>query len=64
MKIVVINGTEVRGCTYNIKETFLDELRKEMKLKSFICQKIYRSFVAVVKSAFLKVRRNVLMQNM
>ncbi len=27
MKIVVINGTEVKGCTYKIKESFLEELR-------------------------------------
>lgn len=27
MKCVVINGTEQRGCTYNLKEIFLDELR-------------------------------------
>ena len=26
MKITVINGTEVRGCTYNIKELFLEGL--------------------------------------
>lgn len=29
MKCVVINGTEVRGCTYNIKEIFLDELKPD-----------------------------------
>lgn len=26
MNIVVINGTMVKGCTYNIKEIFLSEL--------------------------------------
>ena len=27
MRITVINGTEVKGCTYNIKELFLQDLR-------------------------------------
>lgn len=29
MKIVVINGTEIKGCTYHTKEEFLKPLRGE-----------------------------------
>lgn len=28
MKIVVINGTEVKDCTYAMKEVFLENLRE------------------------------------
>jgi len=35
MNIVVINGTEVRGCTCQIKEFFLDELRKGNTIKEY-----------------------------
>jgi len=33
MNIVVINGTEVRGCTYQIREFFIDKLRKGNTIK-------------------------------
>ncbi len=35
MNIVVINGTEVKGCTYRIKELFLSVLRDNNQLEEF-----------------------------
>ncbi|NLZ70029.1 MAG: NAD(P)H-dependent oxidoreductase [Clostridiaceae bacterium] len=35
MKIVVINGTMVRGCTYHLKESFLEPLRAGNEITEF-----------------------------
>ena len=35
MKIVVINGTEVKGCTFRMKELFLENLRNDNDLIEF-----------------------------
>ena len=35
MKCVVINGTEQKGCTYNLKEIFLDELKPKQCLEFY-----------------------------
>jgi multimeric flavodoxin WrbA len=35
MKITVITGTEVQGCTYQLKEAFLSELRQGNEIKEF-----------------------------
>jgi multimeric flavodoxin WrbA len=39
MKITVINGTEIKGCTHKIKEFFLDELRKNNEITEFYLPK-------------------------
>ena len=39
MKIVVINGTEYKGCTYQIKEFFLSVLRDENEIAEFYLPK-------------------------
>lgn len=36
MNCVVINGTEVRACTYRLKEIFLDELKPEELLEFYL----------------------------
>ena len=38
MKIVVITGTEVKGCTYNIKEAFIKPLRENNSYKNEILE--------------------------
>lgn len=35
MKITVITGTEVKGCTWHLKETFLSELRDGNEIQEF-----------------------------
>ena len=35
MKIVVINGTEIKGCTYNIKEAFISALSENNEIIEF-----------------------------
>ncbi len=54
MKILVINGTEVKGCTYRIKETFLDVLRDGNKIKEFYLPKDCPHFCRGCKTCFLK----------
>lgn len=39
MKITVINGTEIKGCTYNIKENFLEILRQGNEIREFYLPK-------------------------
>lgn len=36
MNCVVMNGTEVRGCTYHLKEIFLDELKPEKLVEFYL----------------------------
>jgi len=36
MKCVVINGTEQKGCTYNLKEIFLDELKPKQLTEFYL----------------------------
>ena len=52
MKIAVINGTEVRGCTYNIKEAFLDELREGNEIVEFYLPKDMPHFCIGCKNCF------------
>lgn len=54
MKIVVINGTEVRGCTYHIKETFLEGLRRGNEIKEFYLPKDLPHFCRGCKTCFFK----------
>lgn len=54
MKITVINGTEIRGCTYNIKESFLDRLRNGNEITEFYLPKDLPHFCCGCKNCFLK----------
>ena len=40
MKIVVLNRTEVKGCTWRIKELFLNELRDGNGITEFYFPKV------------------------
>lgn len=53
MKCVVINGTEQRGCTYNLKEIFLDELKPD-ELMEFYLPKDGPSYCRGCKLCFIK----------
>lgn len=53
MKCVVINGTEQKGCTYHLKEMFLDEL-KPSELKEFYFPKDAPNFCIGCKVCFMK----------
>ncbi|MGI6176740.1 MAG: flavodoxin family protein [Christensenellales bacterium] len=54
MKITVINGTEVKGCTYHIKESFLDVLRSGNDITEFYLPKDLPHFCCGCKTCFLK----------
>lgn len=58
MKIVVINGTEVRGCTYHIKEAFLEELRQGNEIQEFYLPKDLPHFCCGCKTCFFKSEEN------
>lgn len=53
MKIAVINGTEYRGCTYRIKEIFLETLRDENTITEFYLPKDGPDFCIGCKNCFL-----------
>ena len=54
MKIVVINGTEVKGCTYRMKELFLENLRNDNDLIEFYLPKDMPKFCCGCKTCFNK----------
>lgn len=55
MNITVINGTEVKGCTYSLKEIFLDEIKsQENKVFEFYLPKDMPEFCCGCKNCFLK----------
>lgn len=54
MKIVVINGTQVKGCTYQIKELFLDVLREGNTIKEYYLPKDLPHFCVGCKNCFFK----------
>lgn len=54
MKIVVINGTNVKGCTYNIKEIFLQNLGKDNEIEEFYLPKDLPHFCVGCKQCFFK----------
>lgn len=62
MKITVVTGTEQKGCTYRIKETFLDALGPGHDITEFYLPRIFLTSAPAVKSAFLRMKRSVLMQ--
>lgn len=57
MNIVVINGTEVKGCTYQIKETFLEPLRSAHTITEFYLPKDCPHFCCGCKVCFFKDER-------
>lgn len=54
MNIVVINGTEVKGCTYQIKEFFLEPLRTIHSITEFYLPKDCPQFCCGCKTCFFK----------
>lgn len=54
MNIVVINGTEVKGCTYQIKESFLSVLREGNTIKEFYLPRDLPYFCQGCKVCFLE----------
>lgn len=53
MKCVVINGTEIKGCTYHLKEILLDELQPE-HLQEFYLPKDAPDYCTGCKQCFLE----------
>ena len=49
MKIVVINGTEIKGCTYKIKEAFISGLKENNDITEFYLPKDLPHFAVAVK---------------
>ena len=54
MKITVINGTEVRGCTYFIKESFLSQFRERHEIFEFYLPRDMPHFCRGCKNCFFK----------
>lgn len=54
MKIVVINGTEVKGCTYQIKEAFLEQLCQGNEIQEYYLPKDMPHFCCGCKTCFMK----------
>lgn len=52
MKITVINGTEKHGVTYNLKETFLNELRDQAEITEFYLPKDCPNFCVGCTTCF------------
>jgi multimeric flavodoxin WrbA len=51
-KIVVINGTEVKGCTWHIKEFFLERFRSDSDIVEFYLPKDFPYFCCGCKACF------------
>jgi len=54
LNIVVINGTEVKGCTYHIKEFFLSELKDNNKIEEFYLPRDMPHFCKGCKVCFFE----------
>lgn len=54
MKITVINGTEVKGCTYHIKESFLEVLHDGNEITEFYLPRDLPHFCCGCKRCFFK----------
>ena len=54
MNIAVINGTEIKGCTYNIKEIFLNNFRDGNKVVEYYLPKDLPHFCCGCKTCFFK----------
>ena len=53
MKITVINGTEVKGCTYHLKESFLDYFRNDHEIIQYYLPKDCPKFCIGCKVCFM-----------
>lgn len=58
MKISVINGTEVKGCTHHIKEAFLEDLRQGNEIQEFFLPRDLPHFCLGCKTCFFKSEKN------
>lgn len=54
MKITVINGTEIKGVTWNMKERFLQPFRKNSEIVEFVLPKDMPEFCRGCKNCFFK----------
>jgi len=54
MKIVVINGTKNKGCTYQMKNMFLESLGKGHEIKEYVLPDDAPVFCAGCKACFFK----------
>lgn len=54
MKIAVINGTEIEGCTYHIKEAFLDPIRSTHEITEFYLPRDMPHFCCGCKNCFIE----------
>lgn len=54
MKITVINGTEIKGCTYHIKEAFLAPIRSAHEITEFYLPRDMPHFCCGCKNCFIK----------
>ena len=54
MKITVINGTPVKGVTWNMKERFLEQFQGARDIKEFILPKDMPEFCVGCKNCFFK----------
>lgn len=54
MKVVVINGTEKRGVTYRLKETFLSPFKENAEIVEFYLPRDCPNFCAGCTTCFLK----------
>ncbi|MGI6692733.1 MAG: flavodoxin family protein [Limnochordia bacterium] len=54
MKITVITGTEVKGCTYHLKEAFLDVLREGNSITEYVLPRDLPHFCTGCKTCFMK----------
>ena len=58
MKTVVINGTEVQGCTYHIKEAFLAPMRNDNDIIEYYLPKDMPLFCCGCKVCFFKTENS------
>ena len=54
MKITIVNGTEIKGCTYHIKEAFLAPLRNVHEITEFYLPKDMPYFCCGCKVCFIQ----------
>ncbi|HWP80690.1 MAG TPA: flavodoxin family protein [Candidatus Acidoferrum sp.] len=54
MRILAITGTEVKGCTYRMKEIFLDSLREGNEIVEYVLPRDCPKFCSGCKVCFLK----------
>jgi multimeric flavodoxin WrbA len=52
MKIVVINGTEIKGCTYQMKEMFLQAIGRENEIIEYVLPRDCPVFCTGCKACF------------